>query len=70
MLQAGSRGLRIFRKGGDLQMGFPGTREGGRGGGGNGAILGISKAPVRQEAGLMARKLLAVNVCEEVMWPA
>lgn len=43
MLQAGTRGLRIFRKGGDLQMGFPGTREGGGAGGGNGAILGVIK---------------------------
>lgn len=44
--------------------------EGGGGGGGNGAILGISKAPVRQDAGLPARKLLDVNVREVVMWPA
>lgn len=60
MLQAGSRGLRIFRKGRVVIYKRVSLAQGG----GNGAILGISKAPVRQDAVLMARKLLDVNVCE------
>lgn len=40
-------------------------------GGGNEAVLGIAKAPVRQDAVLMmTRKLLDVNVCEAVKRPA
>ena len=50
-------------------MGFLGTSD--RGGGGNGAILGQSKAPVKQAAVLMlTRELLDVNICEEVQRPA
>ena len=50
-------------------MGFLGISDGG--GGGNGAILGQSKAPVKQAAVLMlTRELLDVNVCEEVPRPA
>lgn len=49
-------------------MGFLGMS---KQGGGNGAILGQSKAPVKQATVLMlTRELLDVNLCEEVQRPA